>query len=181
MLGIILRGIGRVQLVLAALALALVLCEPASLRYGDRIQVALPMIAWGCAALNRTGTEFAVRFTGMMLMLHGSKQGLGDAGRFPNAVKGFGGLTPYVGAGVGVAVPHVEVQPVGQVQTFGYQLTGPAVQLVAGASLPLSDRWSAFGEWKGTWSHHKADLDSGGTLTTNIITNALNLGVTYHF
>nr|WP_277604946.1 outer membrane beta-barrel protein [Fertoeibacter niger] len=92
-----------------------------------------------------------------------------------------GRLTPYVGAGLGIAVPHVEVEPVGQVLTYGYQVTGPALQLVAGASLPLNGNWALFGEWKGTWSRHKADLDSGGTLSTEIITNALNIGVSYRF
>ena len=52
MVRMILRGIGRVQIVLALLALTIVICEPTARRYGDRMQVALPMIAWGCAALN---------------------------------------------------------------------------------------------------------------------------------
>lgn len=79
MLGRVLRGIGRAQLVLAALALAVLICEPTARRYGDRIQVALPLIAWGCAALNRSGPEFFVRFVGMMTILHGTKQALGEA------------------------------------------------------------------------------------------------------
>jgi lipid A oxidase len=97
--------------------------------------------------------------------------------RFPNQTR----LTPYVGAGLGVAVPHVDVQPTGQAHTFGYQLTGPAVQWVAGASWRLNDRWSLFGEYKGSYSKHSATLDSGGTLRTNLKTNALNLGVSYRF
>jgi lipid A oxidase len=89
--------------------------------------------------------------------------------------------TPYVGAGIGVAIPHVEVQPTGEELTFGYQLTGPAAQLVAGAAWELNAKWSVFGEYKGTWSSHVMDLDSGGTLKTDIITNALNLGLSYKF
>ncbi|MZQ89660.1 outer membrane beta-barrel protein [Frigidibacter albus] len=90
-------------------------------------------------------------------------------------------ITPYVGAGFGVAIPHVDVQPIGGAQTFGFQVTGPVVQLVAGASYALDDRWSVFGEYKGTWSRHKADLDSGGSLKTELQTNALNIGISRKF
>ncbi len=89
--------------------------------------------------------------------------------------------TPYVGAGLGVAIPHVDVQPAGEAHTYGYQVTGPAVQLVAGASYQLNERWAVFGEYKGTYSSNKADLDSGGTLKTDIVTSALNIGVSMKF
>lgn len=89
--------------------------------------------------------------------------------------------TPYVGAGIGASIPHVDVQPTGEEHTFGYQVTGPAVQWVAGASYDLNDRWAIFGEYKGTYSQNKAELDSGGTLETDIITNALNFGLTLNF
>lgn len=97
--------------------------------------------------------------------------------RFPEA---FGRVTPYLGAGIGVAVPHVEVIE-GETETWGYQLTGPAVAWMAGASVPLAERWSLFGEYKGTFSANTADLDGGGTLSTDIVTNALNLGVSLTF
>jgi len=90
-------------------------------------------------------------------------------------------ITPYVGGGIGVSIPHVDVQPIGGDHTFGYQVTGPVVQLVAGASYALDDRWSVFGEYKGTWSRHKADLDSGGSLETDLVTNALNIGISRKF
>lgn len=90
-------------------------------------------------------------------------------------------ITPYVGAGIGVAIPHVDVQPIGGEHTFGFQVTGPVVQLVAGASYALDDSWSVFGEYKGTWSRHKADLDSGGSLQTELQTNALNIGISRRF
>lgn len=97
---------------------------------------------------------------------------------------GLAGMTPYVGGGLGVAIPHVEVTktgPGGTSETFGYQMTGPAVTWIAGASYPISEQWSVFGEYKGTYSMNKADLDSGGTLETDIVTNALNLGVSFSF
>jgi lipid A oxidase len=97
--------------------------------------------------------------------------------RFPNE----GRFTPYVGGGLGIAVPHVEIERVGESKTFEYQLTGPALILVAGASYEINDKWSIFAEYKGSYSRNKAKVDAGGTLTTNIVTNALNLGVSYSF
>lgn len=92
-----------------------------------------------------------------------------------------GGLTPYVGGGIGVAFPHVEVEAPGASQTWGYQITGPAVTWLAGVSYPINDDWSVFGEYKGTYSQNSADLADGGTLETDVITNALNLGVSFSF
>lgn len=97
--------------------------------------------------------------------------------RFPDASAT---VTPYVGAGIGISVPHVEVTTSGG-RVFEYQVTGPAVQWVAGASYSLNDRWSVFGEYKGTYSMNEADLGSGGTLETDIVTNALNFGVSFGF
>ena len=91
-----------------------------------------------------------------------------------------GNLSPYVGGGVGVSVPHVEVTEGGS-ETFGYQLTGPAVAWMAGASYPLGDRWEVFGEYKGTYSVNSAELEGGGTLETDIVTNSVNLGVSFNF
>lgn len=97
--------------------------------------------------------------------------------RWPNAIAG---VTPYVGGGLGVAIPHVELFDEGT-QTFGYQVTGPAVAWIAGARYDLNDDWAVFGEYKGTYSINEATLDTGGTLSTDIITNALNLGISYRF
>ena len=97
--------------------------------------------------------------------------------RFPNA----GRFTPYVGAGLGIAVPHVEIQRAGESRTFEYQLTGPAAILVFGTSYELNDKWSLFAEYKGSYSSNTAKVDAGGTLKTNIVTNALNFGVSYRF
>jgi lipid A oxidase len=94
---------------------------------------------------------------------------------------GQGRLTPYAGAGLGLAIPHVDVKPSGQAHTFGYQLTGPVVQAVAGASYALRGNWSAFGEAKATWSRHAVDLDSGQSFTTDLVTGAVNLGLSYRF
>lgn len=97
--------------------------------------------------------------------------------RFPNA----GRFTPYVGGGLGISVPHVEIQRAGELKTFGYQLTGPAAILVIGTSYEINNHWSVFGEYKGSYSSNKAKVDAGGTLSTNIVTNALNIGISYSF
>jgi len=76
---------------------------------------------------------------------------------------GIGDFTPYVGGGM------------------GYQVTGPAATLVAGASYPINDEWSVFGEYKGTYTQNTADLDTGGTVSTDVVTNALNLGISFRF
>lgn len=92
-----------------------------------------------------------------------------------------GALSPYLSAGVGLAVPHVDVTPTGGPRTFGYQVTGPAARLTAGASYKINDRWSLFGEYQFTWSDNEADLDGGGSLSTTIFTNALNVGIGFSF
>lgn len=101
-----------------------------------------------------------------------------------NAYRSWGGaignISPYLGGGIGVSVPHVELTE-GDSETSGYQLTGPAVAWMAGATFPLGDQWEIFGEYKGTFSMNSAELDTGGTLETDIVTNSINLGVSFNF
>lgn len=92
-----------------------------------------------------------------------------------------GRLTPFVTAGVGVAVPHVDIRPTGGAHTFGYQLTGPAARLGAGVSMAITETVSAYTEYQFTYSDNTVDLDSGGTLETRLFTNAINFGVSYSF
>jgi lipid A oxidase len=92
-----------------------------------------------------------------------------------------GKITPYVGAGLGVAIPHVEVQPIGLGDTGNYQIAGPAVTVVIGASMPISQRWSLFTEYKGSFSRLRTKLDTGDRLNTDIFTDALNVGVSLRF
>ncbi|WP_435312038.1 outer membrane protein [Primorskyibacter sedentarius] len=90
-------------------------------------------------------------------------------------------FTPYVGGGIGLAIPHVDVESAGGEKTFGYQVTGPAVRVLAGVSYDLSERFAVFGEYQFTYSNNEADLEGDGTLETEIKTNALNFGVTLKF
>ncbi len=93
---------------------------------------------------------------------------------------GDGAFTPYVGLGLGVAIPHVEYTSEGG-ETFEYQLAGPAAVAIAGVRYGVTDRVGVFAEYKGSYSRNRADLANGGTLDTNIVTNALNLGVSFSF
>lgn len=109
--------------------------------------------------------------------------------RFPGVLEGtfdgalgeaVGGVTPYVGAGLGIAVPYVEVEE-GDAETYEYQVTGPAAALILGVSAPVTERLSVFGEYKGTYSSNEAELSGGGSLETDVITNAFNVGVSFRF
>ncbi|MCL3881927.1 outer membrane beta-barrel protein [Marivita sp. GX14005] len=92
-----------------------------------------------------------------------------------------GALTPYVGGGVGVAVPHVDIDTTTGIDTYEFQLTGPAARLTAGASYSINDRWAVFGEYQFTYSSNSVDLPDGGSLDTDIKTNALNVGLSLKF
>ena len=91
------------------------------------------------------------------------------------------GFTPYVGIGAGLAVPNVEVDdgPGGVPETNEYQVTGFAAQAFVGVDYAFSDRWSVFGEFKSTYGEVDADLEGGGELSTDIISNQIILGVTF--
>lgn len=93
-----------------------------------------------------------------------------------------GRMTPYVGAGLGVAVPHVEVRRTGSDdETAGYKLAGASAMVAAGASWALNDTWALFGEYKSTFSMLDTDLDGGGDLQSNITTWGVNFGISYSF
>lgn len=91
-----------------------------------------------------------------------------------------GRLTPFVGAGLGVAVPHVDITENGN-RTYGYQLTGPAAKLMAGVKYDINARWALFTEYQFTWTENEAELAGGGSIKGRILTNALNVGVAVKF
>src|SRR5262245_13495340 len=94
-----------------------------------------------------------------------------------------GRLVPYLGAGGGVAIPHVEVKlkafP-GQ-DTWEYQLAGGAAQVLGGLEYRLDDCWSLFAEGKVSYSHLATELEGGGTLKTYLWSPQLMLGLSYRF
>lgn len=97
--------------------------------------------------------------------------------RWQNAM---GDATPYVGAGLGISAPGVEVRYQGS-DTFEYQITGIAATWLAGVTYPVNNEWSVFGEYKGTFTSNDVELEGGGSLTSDIFTNALNVGVSFSF
>ena len=92
----------------------------------------------------------------------------------------FGALTPYVGAGLGISFPGVEIR-YGTSDTFEYQITGVAATWMAGLRYPIRDRWSGFAEYRGSYSTNDVRLTSGGMLSSNFVTSAVNFGLSYGF
>jgi lipid A oxidase len=94
-----------------------------------------------------------------------------------------GPLVPYIGAGIGVAIPHVEVTLTGAPvpRTYEYQLTGFAAQILAGLEYKLNDKWSLFVEGRFSYSQINADLVGGGTLETDLWQPQLAIGLSYRF
>ena len=69
-------------------------------------------------------------------------------------------FSPYVGGGLGVALPHTEVQMKGlQGRTYAYQYAGPAVQLVVGLEIRVP-RLSYFVEYKFTSADYRVPLQN---------------------
>ena len=92
-------------------------------------------------------------------------------------------LVPYVGAGIGVTIPHVEVtfKDAPSPATFEYQCCGFAAQILAGLEYKLNDTWSLFTEARLSYSQIDADLKGGGSLQTDLWSPAIAVGVTYRF
>lgn len=100
-----------------------------------------------------------------------------------NALYRFSGdrdWTPYLGVGLGANIPRVEVtRPSGK--TSEYQLGGMTWQALVGLDYKFTEHVSGFSEWKFNYSRVDVDIDSGDRLKTNIITNAVNFGISYNF
>ena len=109
--------------------------------------------------------------------------------RFPDAFAN-SRFTPYVGAGLGIAIPHVDAQVIGATnRTFDYETTGLAARGIAGMKYALNDKWSLFGEYQATWSDNDITIDAdpavpgqtAGKLDTTLVTHAVNIGISYSF
>ena len=87
-------------------------------------------------------------------------------------------MTPYLGAGLGISVPHVEARsPAAARDTSEYQFRGPVAEVRAG----LDQRWSILAEYEGTYADLDVDLKGGGSLQSGTVMNAINLGVSFTF
>ena len=107
--------------------------------------------------------------------------------RFPGAF-GSPRCTPYLGCGVGISLPHFDFQIAGAVpRTFGFEQTGLALRGLAGLKYNLTDSWAIFGEYQFTWSDNDITVDPvvlgqiPGQFNTEILTHAVNFGISYSF
>ena len=114
-------------------------------------------------------------------------------------------VSPYVGVGGGVSLPHTEVQMVGEpARTYEYQYAGPAAQALVGLEFKLANT-SVFFEYKFTFADYAAPLSRldgnilptdlwrqfslwwrgekppGGVISTRLASHQLISGVGYRF
>ncbi|MCP5038340.1 MAG: phosphatase PAP2 family protein [Rhodobacteraceae bacterium] len=68
----------RNYIILAVLTLTVLFTPPIAERYGDRLQVALPLLGLGCAVVTGGAGEYLVRFLVLEIAIHGPKNALGD-------------------------------------------------------------------------------------------------------
>lgn len=91
-------------------------------------------------------------------------------------------IRPYAGFGIGVTIPHVEVDVVGPgPRTFEYQLAGFAGQGFVGLEMPFNSRWSGFAEVKLSYTHINGNLDGGGHIKTDLWSPHFAIGLAYRF
>ncbi len=88
----------------------------------------------------------------------------------------------YLGYGLGVIIPHVEVKPsVASSFSSGYQIGGPTLGLNFGFVFPYNKDIDFISEYRFTASWLNVDLQDNGKLKSRIFTNALNLGLRYNY
>jgi lipid A oxidase len=94
----------------------------------------------------------------------------------------FDRFTGYAGAGVGVAVPSVEVTlrpPYDTTPTHQYELGGPAVQGKIGLEYEIGWNVSAFTEYKIAYSSNDVSIKNGGREKDDFLTNQFIFGLSY--
>jgi lipid A oxidase len=91
-------------------------------------------------------------------------------------------FTVYAGAGAGASIPHVEVETIPSVgETYEFQLAGPVVQGLVGASVEVGYGFSLFGEYKATYSWNDTDLVGGGALESEVLVHHFAAGLSFAF
>jgi membrane-associated phospholipid phosphatase len=69
----------RNLIIIACLGVVILVTPPNAEKYGDRLQIALPLLALGCNVATGGAGDYAVRFFSMLFTVHASKNILGDA------------------------------------------------------------------------------------------------------
>ena len=72
------RKIGRRLVISLSLLAVIGVTETSARRYGDNLQIALPILALGCEIVNGRGLDYAGRYAVMFLGVHGTKRSLGE-------------------------------------------------------------------------------------------------------
>lgn len=94
---------------------------------------------------------------------------------------GFPGcLQPYVGFGIGAAIPHVE-SSVGGTFHEEYQLHGPGVQGFVGVNVDLTRHWGVMFEYKLTYANLGALDIPNGSIELTPLTHNFVAGITLRF
>ncbi|OUV31340.1 MAG: hypothetical protein CBC60_00900 [Betaproteobacteria bacterium TMED100] len=104
-------------------------------------------------------------------------------GLYKTKEKIFFDLQPYLGVGVGISYPHVEITGTSSSsgRTYEYQSTGIAYQILGGLKFSLHENWGGFAEYRLTFTPLEADLNGGGKFKSDINNSQLSLGITYKF
>lgn len=93
-----------------------------------------------------------------------------------------GKMRPYVGAGLGINMPHVELEsPLMSEKTFEYQYGGMSAIGLAGVNYALTDHWGLFTEARFDYSQLDVEMGETGNYKTELFTQAINLGISYSF
>jgi lipid A oxidase len=89
---------------------------------------------------------------------------------------------PYVGAGLGITIPHVEVTATGLPTTYEYAFGGMAAQALAGVDIRVTEHISLFTEYKFSWAGINAPLsDPAYRVHTNLFTHHVLFGASLNW
>lgn len=102
MLRTVVLCLSRAPMIVASLAVAIVACRPRAVRCGDRLQVALPLLARACAGSRSGGAELLARGIAMFTVAHASMRGPGEA---PVSLRPGGGPHGFPSARTAAAIP----------------------------------------------------------------------------
>ncbi len=96
-----------------------------------------------------------------------------------------GRFQPYLGAGLGITIPHVEVELTGLPRFEQYEFGGLGAQAIAGLSFSVTKHIQLFTEYKFTYADlDKLDFSNGitsGNISLDSMANHLVFGASYRF
>lgn len=85
---------------------------------------------------------------------------------------------PYVGAGLGIAVPHVEVKTATSI-VDEFQFAGFVYQVLGGVGYRVDANWDVYAEYKLTYGDLAVDLTGGGQLDVTPVTHHVTVGALF--